>query len=349
MTVSPADELAVCIGRFQPFHLGHAAVLQQALARAKRCLVLLGSAHQARTPAQPWTWQERADMLRRALPEALRERVEVQPLRDHTDERRWAAAVQQAVRSALPDGGRVLLAAHFKDASSAWLRDFPSWKLWTVPAFGAYAAATVRDALFGAAPGQAQAALTRMAPLLHTNTLEFLRDWLEQGHWPALAAEWQALARGRAEWAGSPYPPVFVTVDAVIRCQDRVLLIRRGQAPGLGLLAVPGGFLEARDTVYQSAVRELEEETGLAMLEPALRQCLRAVTVFDRPDRSQRGRTITHAHYFDLGDRVLPPVQAGDDARDAMWVPIAELAALEPQFHDDHFQMLDHFLQLFPD
>ena len=104
-------------------------------------------------------------------------------------------------------------------------------------------------------------------------------------HLPALAAEWQALARGRAQWAGSPYPPVFVTVDAVIRCQGRVLLIRRGQAPGLGLLAVPGGFLEQRDTVYQSAVRELEEETGLAMLEPALRQCLKAVTVFDRPEK----------------------------------------------------------------
>ncbi|RCW67558.1 NUDIX domain-containing protein [Pseudorhodoferax soli] len=340
----PPYALAVCIGRFQPFHLGHRSVLVQALAQASRCLVLLGSAHQARTPAQPWTWQERAEMLRQALPEELRERVEVQPLRDHHDEQRWADSVRALVAAALPEGGRVLLAGHFKDASSAWVRDFPQWKLWAVPGFGAYDARTVRDALLGAGADGAQAALLRMAPLLHANTQEFLRDWLDQGHLPALVAEWQALARGRAEWAGSPYPPVFVTVDAVIRCQGRVLLIRRGQAPGLGLLAVPGGFLEQRDTVYQSAVRELEEETGLAMLEPALRQCLKAVAVFDRPDRSQRGRVITHAHYFDLGERALPAVQAGDDARDAQWVPIAELAELEPQFHDDHFQMLDHFL-----
>lgn len=338
----PAHDLAVCIGRFQPFHLGHRAVLLQALARARRCLVLLGSAHQARSPGQPWTWQERAEMLRLALPEELRERVELQPLRDRYDERVWADSVRRRV----PANARVLLAGHFKDASSAWIRDFPEWKLWPVDGFGAYAAATVRDALLGAAPGQAQAALTRMAPLLHENTREFLRDWLDQGHLPPLAEEWQALARGRAEWAGAPYPPVFTTVDAVIRCQGRVLLIRRGQAPGRGLLAVPGGFLEPRDTVYQSAVRELEEETGLAMLEPALRQCLKAVAVFDRPDRSQRGRVITHAHYFDLGERALPAVQAGDDARDAEWVPIAQLAALESQFHDDHFQMLEHFLGL---
>lgn len=341
-----AYHLAVCIGRFQPFHLGHRSVLLQALSQARRCLVLLGSACQARTPFQPWTWQERAEMVRQSLPEDLRERVDVQPLRDHYDERRWADAVRAAVRASAPEARQVMVAGHFKDASSAWLRDFPEWKLWAVPGFGAYDARTVRDALLGAGPGQAQAALQRMAPLLHANTLEFLRDWLDRGHLPALAAEWQALARGRAEWAGSPYPPVFVTVDAVIRCQGRVLLIRRGQAPGLGLLAVPGGFLEQRDTVYQSAVRELEEETGLAMLEPALRQCLKAVAVFDRPDRSARGRVITHAHYFDLGDRALPAVQAGDDAREAEWVPIARLAELEDQFHDDHFQMVDHFLGL---
>lgn len=341
-----AYDLAVCIGRFQPFHRGHAAVLREALAQARRCLVLLGSACQARTPAQPWTWQERAEMLLQALPEELRERVDLQPLRDHHAEQRWADSVRARVDAALPGGGRVLLAGHFKDASSAWVRDFPQYKLWAVPGFGAYAASTVRDALLGATPGQAQAALTRMAPQLHPNTQEFLRGWLDQGHWPALAAEWQALARGRAEWAGAPYPPVFVTVDAVIHCQGRVLLIRRGQAPGLGLLAVPGGFLEQRDTVYQSAVRELEEETGLAMLEPALRQCLQAVAVFDRPDRSQRGRVLTHAHYFDLGDRALPAVQAGDDARDAEWVAVADLAGLQDQFHDDHYQMLEYFLGL---
>ncbi|MFT3718966.1 NUDIX domain-containing protein [Pseudorhodoferax sp.] len=340
----PCD-LVVCIGRFQPFHLGHRAVLLQALAQARRCLVLLGSAHQPRTPRQPWTWQERAEMLRLALPEAERERVELRPLRDLYDEQRWAASVRRAAHELAPDG-RVLLAAHFKDASSAWLRDFPAWKLWTVDGFGPYDSRTVRDALLGAAPGQAQEALARMAPLLHPNTQEFLRGWLDAGHLPALAEEWRALARGRAEWAGAPYPPVFVTVDAVIRCQDQVLLIRRGQAPGRGLLAVPGGFLEPRDTVYQSAVRELEEETGLAMLEPALRRCLKSVAVFDAPDRSQRGRTITHAHYFDLGDRALPAVQAGDDARDVEWVPIARLPELEDQFHDDHFQILDHFLGL---
>ena len=62
--------------------------------------------------------------------------------------------------------------------------------------------------------------------------------------------------------------------------------------------------------------------------------------------RSQRGRTITHAHHFDLGDRELPEVRADDDAASVEWVPVAQLAAMEDRFFDDHFHMLDHFLGL---
>jgi bifunctional NMN adenylyltransferase/nudix hydrolase len=68
--------------------------------------------------------------------------------------------------------------------------------------------------------------------------------------------------------------------------------------------------------------------------------------VFDHPDRSQRGRTITHAFHFDLGQRPLPEVSAADDAQSATWIPIEELPSMEEQFHDDHFHMLNHFLNL---
>jgi bifunctional NMN adenylyltransferase/nudix hydrolase len=139
---------------------------------------------------------------------------------------------------------------------------------------------------------------------------------------------------------------VFVTVDAVVRCVDRVLLIRRGRAPGVGLHAVPGGFIEQRETAYQSALRELAEETHLELLADTMQRTLRATAVFDHPDRSLRGRTITHAHYFDLGDRELPEVRADDDAQSVAWVPIVDIPAMEDRFHDDHFHMLDHFLGL---
>ena len=125
-----------------------------------------------------------------------------------------------------------------------------------------------------------------------------------------------------------------------------MLLIRRAHAPGKGQRAVPGGFIEQRETVWQSCLRELAEETHCELPESHMRDALQSVAVFDHPDRSQRGRTITHAHYFDLGDAPLPAVRADDDAMQVEWVPVEKLAAMEEEFFEDHFQMLDHFLVL---
>lgn len=80
--------------------------------------------------------------------------------------------------------------------------------------------------------------------------------------------------------------------------------------------------------------------------EHGVRDALQWVAVFDHPDRSQRGRTITHAHYFDLGDAPFPAVRADDDAMQVEWVPVEKLAAMEEEFFEDHFHMLDHFLVL---
>lgn len=207
-------------------------------------------------------------------------------------------------------------------------------------------ASQVRDALFSAAEGHPDAALAALVDELPPSTVEFLRAGLALPWFAALAPEWQMLQGYRAAWAAAPYPPVFVTVDAVVRCAGHVLLVKRGHAPGKGLLAAPGGFIEQRETTWQSALRELREETGLALSDDELRRCLKARTVFDHPERSQRGRTITHAHYFDLGERALPAVQGGDDAAEALWLPLADLPTLEARFLDDHFHMLDHFLGL---
>ena len=64
--------------------------------------------------------------------------------------------------------------------------------------------------------------------------------------------------------------------------------------------------------------------------------------------RSARGRIITTAFHFDLGDERLPEVEGRDDAARARWVPIGELPQLEEQLFEDHACILDHFLGLWP-
>jgi ADP-ribose pyrophosphatase YjhB (NUDIX family) len=139
---------------------------------------------------------------------------------------------------------------------------------------------------------------------------------------------------------------VFVTVDAVVRCAGRVLLIRRGRRRAAACTPCPAASSSRARPSGESCLRELVEETHLELPEETMRAALREVAVFDHPDRSQRGRIITHAHYFDFGDREPPQVRADDDAQSVEWVPTESLASMEDRFHDDHFHILDRFLGL---
>lgn len=346
MPTDVKPELAVLIGRFQPFHNGHAALLQQALDAAPRVVVVIGSAFQARTPKNPFTWQERADMIRKSLSAEDQERTTFLPIRDYYDEEKWLQAVRRGVASHSGQSSSICLVGHFKDATSEYLAHFDGWQLISADGSGSVDATHIRDAYLGGATEALAANLAALSESVPPITLEFLRTWARTPFYPSLCQEWRMLKKYREAWSAAPYPPVFVTVDAVVRCANKVLLIKRGQPPGVGLHAVPGGFIEQRETAYQSAIRELREETQLDLAPATFKAALRGSAVFDHPDRSQRGRTITHAFYFDLGEGPPPKVRADDDAQSAEWVDVAKIPKMEDQFHDDHFHMLDHFLGL---
>lgn len=331
---------AVCIGRFQPLHEGHLAMIRATLAAAPIGVVVVGSAFRARSPKNPFTWQERASMLNNALSKEEQSRIRILPIRDYYNTPRWAQAVQEGVAK-LVGAGSIALIGHLKDASSHYLHHFPDWNFLPMDRHLPVDATPIRDAYFAETPLPTE--------WLPATTLEFLRMWAQQPEFAALRQEWEMLRDYRKAWEAAPYPPIFSTVDAVVTCQGHVLLIRRGRAPGKGLWALPGGFVEPAETLYHSAVRELQEETNLSVTPDTLHRSLRAVKVFDHPDRSQRGRTITHAHYFELDqldqlDQPLPAIEAGDDAAQAQWIPITKLPMMESGFMDDHFHILGTFL-----
>ena len=337
-------DIAVLIGRFQPPHLGHLALLQHALACADKVVVVLGSALQARSPKNPFSWQERAQMFAGALSPQDAQRVVFVPIRDYYDEPRWVTAVREAVTAHCKPRARIGLVGHFKDASSSYLAQFPGWQLQSLPRQNSIDATPIRDAYLGASDAEKSADFAALAQMLPHSSLTFLQQFSQTPAYAELQTEWQMLRQYKASWSSAPYPPNFVTVDALVRCADDVLVIRRGHAPGKGLLALPGGFLEPRDTLWQSCLRELQEETHCALDEPALRAALQSVTVFDHPDRSQRGRTITHVHYFDLKQSTKPAVRADDDAAEAFWLSIDAIRAREAEFFEDHFQILQKVL-----
>jgi|TARA_R110002072_G_scaffold106760_11_gene233058 8-oxo-dGTP diphosphatase len=103
-----------------------------------------------------------------------------------------------------------------------------------------------------------------------------------------------------------------LSVDCVVVTPERrVLLIRRRWPPAKGALALPGGFVEVGETVERACVRELAEETGVALPESALR----LIGVYSDPARDSRWHTVTVAF---LAQAEVGSLRAGDDAADAV-------------------------------
>lgn len=171
----------------------------------------------------------------------------------------------------------------------------------------------------------------------------FLRDFAATPEYQRLHAEQLYIDDYRKSWEAAPYPPIFVTCDALIEHGRHLLLIRRGGQPGNGLWALPGGFVEADETLLRSAVREVLEETRLELDDAQVAAHLVASHVFDAPQRSARGRTITHAWHFRFPEGDLPPIEAADDAAGAHWVTLDALPAMRDQFFEDHFDIIDYF------
>jgi len=340
----------VFIGRFEPFHNGHLAVARYGLSRARKLVFLVGSADTPRTIKNPWTVAERAVMIESALDDAAG-RLIVRPLHDHLyNESLWIADVQRTVADAIrSDGGgvdaKVALIGKEKDASSYYLREFPQWELVDVKHTETMSATELRRYLYEA--NQVDSHGGRM--LIRANVPGPVFDMLEafrksSPSFTQLVAEYRFIETYRAAWADAPYPPTFVTVDAVVVHSGHVLLVRRRAEPGKGLWALPGGFVDPGETIEQACLRELREETRLKIPAPVLRGSIKGRHVFDHPERSLRGRTITHAFHFDFPAGDLPLVRGGDDSDKARWIPVSEALEMGPTLFEDHLHILEFFL-----
>lgn len=88
--------IGLYIGRFQPFHLGHLHVVKEALEDCDTLKIVIGSAGEERTENNPWTADEREEMIRKVLEEErLLDRVDVLQVPDIPDDKEYAQHVQR--------------------------------------------------------------------------------------------------------------------------------------------------------------------------------------------------------------------------------------------------------------
>ena len=93
------------------------------------------------------------------------------------------------------------------------------------------------------------------------------------------------------------------------------------------------------ERLEEGVIRELREETKLKVAKRVLEGSIKHkhTTVFDAPNRSLRGRTITNAFLIDLDSQPkLPKVKGSDDAEEAKWFPLSVVDAMGSILFEDH-------------
>jgi len=140
---------------------------------------------------------------------------------------------------------------------------------------------------------------------------------------------------------GAPADIVIFTITATERNTGkkslpnrelRVLLIQRKGWPFAGQWALPGGFSTDTETIYESARRELEEETGVADVH------FEYLNVYSKPGRDPRGWIISHAFCALVNEELLANRRAADDAADVKLFTVEEALRMELAF--DHNEIL---------
>lgn len=349
---------AVLIGRFQPFHNDHKALVEQALRIADKVLILVGSSHAARTPKNPFTFEERRDMILNGRESNF---VHIEPIRDYFySDDMWLSQVQAVTSNYIEDGETVALLGGYKDSSSYYLNLFPQWEYVAPTSPPKMDATAIREALFDVNFTQgwgdrsqvtkfSDETLARQDKFFEAtapwHVVRFLKAFRLTETFARLSQEFKANRDYRAAWEGSPFPPVFVTADAVVTCSGHVLVVTRGGNPGKGLLALPGGFVRSTERIKDAAVRELKEETRIKVDKPVLKRAVVDSEVFDYPARSERGRTVTHAFHIKLEGK-LPEVKltGADDAVKCQWMTFVEVMRRADEFFEDHIHIINNFI-----
>jgi 8-oxo-dGTP diphosphatase len=114
-----------------------------------------------------------------------------------------------------------------------------------------------------------------------------------------------------------------VAVGAVAIHDDRILLIRRGRGPAAGTWSVPGGRVQPGETLHEAVVRETVEETGLRAV---VDRFLGWVERIDDALQEDAGHFVILDFLVTVLEPDRPP-GAGDDAAEALWLPVDDLGS----------------------
>jgi len=311
-------KIAVILSRFHfEFSVsseGTGSVIHEALSNHDRVVLAVLGAERPQSLLDPLTWEMRESCLRDAFGNTGKVAVIPVPTPRHSM-MLGSMLLREAVGNAIPRGGPASVTVIGNDEPfMTWLKE--SWPHWTFK----------RDRRF-------EADLSLSSPLSIT------QQFIEES---------RNVAEIRAKYGEGPHH----TADAICTWQGKVLLVNRANPPFKGMLALPGGIVDPGEDPLQACLRELAEETALALGKHAPSPTEMARTYlrsgpheFGPHDRDPRGLYLSHTFHFDFSDLTeAPRVVGGDDASTAAWHPLNDLRPWLLAF--DHYDILARVLGL---
>lgn len=311
--------IGVFIGRCQPFHDGHRAIIRRMMAECNESVILLGSVNKCGTIKNPYTYHERRDKILSEF-----SNVKIYPINDYLyRDDLWLEEVCVLLDKKYANDN-ITIYAHMKP-DNEYLKWFPEYKYVEVYSGSDDNGTKIRESLFskGKMPDDVQ-------------------------------EEWDFYKKEKKLFANYPFKETlqFNCSDAIVHNIDdnEILLIKRKNAPGKNKWALPGGFKNNDETFYECAIRELKEETGIDIINTN-GFMVEGVYLFDSPLRKDGGiLRNTNCYYFTASQDTLDSInlKAADDAVDLDWFSVSEIMDEIDMFHD-HRDIISQMIGVYPE
>ena len=351
-------KIAIYIGKFQPLHNSHKQIIEHCLNSYHRTIVLAGSSNRRISIIRPFGFNIAKQWIHSI--KKADEDLFVYPLKDYIyNEQKWITQVEDIIYRNLELSGididdvEISIVGADKDESSYYLKSFPNFKFDEMELTNNNLSSTlIRDLWFSGKDFE---------DLVPESVSGVMRGIIEVPYckiagentptFADLKEERAFYAKEKEMFASYPFQETlkFYCADPVIVCDGNILLVKRGQAPGKGSWALPGGFVNANETAKEAMVRELREETGLKVPAPVIKSLANRSKIFDNPNRNIGIPRVSNAFYVEIfpdknskGMPKLPKVKGADDAAEAKWFPLAEVRHMS--LFDDHNDVIDAFV-----
>lgn len=337
------------VGRFTIVHLGHENLIKQAAKRLNpggKLTILIGSAGHYPSPKHPLPYVNREKMIHLVdVPELQEKKItlEVVPIYDFLyTPQAWTMQVQRYMASDC-----ALLGHKKPDGSSDWVdTDFPDTDYINIPDKTGFSATAIRKRIY-----EYNVATNTMNinNWVSTRVMGYVQELIANGTFEAPAAEYHANRLANQKFRNHPYPDNInsLCADTVVECKGHILLGKRKGLVGKGTWALPGGHKDRGETLQETCLRELDEETNIKVPPMVLRKSIVASQIFDNPGRSETAdEKVTQAFHIILdNEKALPKVRAADDLEEVNWFRLCDVKRMSQSglIFADHAEIVHAF------